>query len=45
MPVAQKTLFVIGWLFAIHALADVAVAIYRTHDVNRVMTDVLAGSL
>jgi len=38
-------LFAIGWLFLLHGLADVMVGIYRCHDVDRALTDLLAASL
>jgi len=40
-----SALFAIGWLFLLHGLADVMVGIYRCHDVDRELTDVLAASL
>ena len=42
---APSALFAIGWLFLLHGLADVMVGIYRCHDVDRDLTDVLAASL
>jgi len=32
-------------LVLLHGLADVAVGLYRTHDINRELTDLLAGAL
>ncbi len=37
--------WVIGWLFLSHVLADVAVAVYRWHDVDPALTDLLAAAL
>jgi hypothetical protein len=42
---ASGGLFAIGWLFLLHGLADVLTAVYRCHDVNRPLTDVLAAAL
>jgi hypothetical protein len=42
---APTALFAIGWLFLLHGLADITVGIYRCHDVNRALTDLLAASL
>lgn len=42
---APSALFAIGWLFLLHGLADVMVGIYRCHDVDRALTDLLAASL
>lgn len=42
---APSALFAIGWLFLIHGLADVMVGIYRCHDVDRELTDLLVASL
>ena len=41
----RSSLFAIGWLFALHALADVVVGIYRCHDMDRAVTDILAAAL
>jgi len=40
-----SALFAIGWLFVLHGLADIMVGIYRCHDVDRALTDLLAASL
>ncbi len=42
---ASTALFAIGWLFLLHGLADIMVGIYRCHDVDRALTDLLAASL
>ena len=42
---APSALFAIGWLFLLHGLADVTVGIYRCHDVDRALTDLLAAAL
>jgi hypothetical protein len=39
------TLIAVGWLFVLHALADIAVALYRCHDVDSALTDVLSTAL
>ncbi len=38
-------LTVIGWLFVLHALADVAVALYRSQTVDPVVDDILCAAL
>lgn len=38
-------LFAIGWLFCLHALANVVVGAFRCHDLQREVTDVLAAAL
>jgi len=38
-------LYAIGWLFLLHGLADIVVGVYRCHDVNRALTDLLAAAL
>lgn len=42
---APTALFAIGWLFLLHGLADIMVGIYRCHDVDRALTDLLTASL
>lgn len=41
----SRTSYAIWWLFLVHALADVAVGVYRVHDLDREVTDVLSAAL
>jgi hypothetical protein len=41
----SSVLVAIGWLFALHALADVMIGIYRCRNVDPALTDLLAAAL
>jgi hypothetical protein len=45
MPRTSFRSYAILWLVVIHVLADVAVSVYRTQDVNRELTDIISAAL